>query len=261
MLQVILTVMLLAGTVHVKGTMVYGRCPFLKAIRFEPFLIRYFEGDNGQILYFSNVRFEALFDEKLQIEEHYISKYVIVLEHKEDCFQPFQLQLRGIQIPALPGSDKRGSTTILNTTILGLHEKDYLLAFSCVQVGHNKLEYVWIFGRAGRFSIGPEKVRKLFGDLLANMSTDVKDLRRSHHDLPFCTSILWPAIFYGSGGILLLLVMTAGIVCWKKHKQIIQLRRQSCAECEYPSQELEQTEVERNVTSAKTIAIMHGAII
>uniref|UniRef100_A0A182WDM2 Uncharacterized protein n=1 Tax=Anopheles minimus TaxID=112268 RepID=A0A182WDM2_9DIPT len=260
MLQLIVT-LLLAGTVHVKGTLVYGRCPFLKAIRFEPFLVRFFEGKNGQILYFSNVRFGALFDEKLELEEHYISKYVIVLEQKEQCFKPFQLQLRGTQMPEMSGSDKGITTTVLNTTIIGLHEKDYLLAFSCVQIGHNKLEYVWIFGRAGRFSIGLEKVRKLFGHLLANMSTEVKDLRRSHHDIPFCSSILWPVIIYGVGGILLLLVVTAGIVCWKKHKQILQLRRQSCAECEYPTQEMELEVIERNVTSAKTIAIMHGAIM
>uniref|UniRef100_A0A182SR35 Uncharacterized protein n=1 Tax=Anopheles maculatus TaxID=74869 RepID=A0A182SR35_9DIPT len=260
MFQLAVTV-LLACAVYVKGTMVYGRCPFLKAIRFEPYLIRFFEGNNGEILYFSNVRFEALFDERLEIEEHYVSEYVIMLEQKEHCFQPFQLHLRSALKPTLEGRYRYESVTILNTTILGLHEKDYLLAFSCAQIGHNKLEYVWIFGRAGRFGIGPEKVRKLFGHLLANMSTEMQDLRRSHHDLPFCKSMLWSAIFYGVGGVLVLLVMTAGIVCWKKHKQILQLRRQSCAECEYPVQELELERVERNVTSAKTIAIMHGAII
>uniref|UniRef100_A0A182YAZ2 Uncharacterized protein n=1 Tax=Anopheles stephensi TaxID=30069 RepID=A0A182YAZ2_ANOST len=242
--------------------MVYGRCPFLTAVRFEPYLIRFFEGKNGEILYFSNVRFDALFDAKLQTEEHYVSNYVIVLEQREHCFQPFRLQLRSTHAPSQDGSNRHGGLTILNTTILGLHEKDYLFAFSCAQLGHNKLEYVWIFGRAGRFSIGPDKVRKLFGHLLANMSTEVRDLRRTHHDLPFCKSILWPAIFYGVGGALMLLVLTAGIVCWKKHKQILHLRRQSCAECDaYPEQEFELGPVERNVTSAKTIAVMHGAII
>uniref|UniRef100_A0A182PJM2 Uncharacterized protein n=1 Tax=Anopheles epiroticus TaxID=199890 RepID=A0A182PJM2_9DIPT len=245
--------------------MVYGRCPFLKAVRFEPYLIRPFEGKNGEILYFSNVRFEALLNNRLEIEEHYISKYVIVLEHKETCFQPFQLQLRGALMTTPNGdSTSPGSITAINATILGLYEKDYLFVFSCIQLDHNKLEYVWIFGRAGRFGgVGTEKVQKMFGHLLANMSTELKDLRRSHHELPFCTSIFWPTVFYGSGGVLVLLVLTAGIVCWKKHKQILLLRRQSCAECEYPSQELDMEEraMRRDITSAKTIAIMHGAII
>uniref|UniRef100_A0A182PZI0 WIF domain-containing protein n=1 Tax=Anopheles farauti TaxID=69004 RepID=A0A182PZI0_9DIPT len=255
----LVSVLLIVAVVPVQGIMVYGRCPYLKAIGIEPYLVNLFEGNNGEILYFSNVRFEALFDKRLHIEEHYVSQLVIVLEQKDGCFKPFQLQHFAVPIVSNYGMNNRSAVTTINTTILALHEKNYLLAFSCAQIDHNKLEFVWIFGRAGRFRVGLDKVQQMFGHLFANMSTNVQDLRRTHHEVPFCRSIILSVVIYGVGGVISLLAITAGIVCWKKHKQILQLRRQSCAECEYPAEEQDMdTSMRRDITSAKTIAVMNG---
>uniref|UniRef100_A0A182JHI4 Uncharacterized protein n=1 Tax=Anopheles atroparvus TaxID=41427 RepID=A0A182JHI4_ANOAO len=249
------------------ATMLYGPCPHLLPNTYESFVIKPFEGSAGQILYFSNVRFEALFDGRTEIEERYRSYYMIALEQQDDqCFRPFRLEKNKTSFAEVTkASTRHGRLTLINVAVLALHEKSYLLAFSCVQVGHNKLEYVWVFGRAGRFGVGREKVREMFGPWLANISTPYQDLRRTHHELTFCTSIFWPAMVGGVAALLTLLSVTSGIVCWKKHKQILQLRRSSCAE--YPMEELEHpmelqdTENRRDITSAKTIAVIHGGVI
>ena len=45
-----LTVVLASVVPPLQATMVYGRCPFLKTTAFEPYLIRPFEGNRGEIL-------------------------------------------------------------------------------------------------------------------------------------------------------------------------------------------------------------------
>ncbi|KFB51321.1 hypothetical protein ZHAS_00019375 [Anopheles sinensis] len=251
------------------STLLYGPCPHFYPNNFERARIKPFENTAGEILYFSNVRFEALFDGKAEIEERYLSYYAIVLEHldEEQCFRPFQLQFKPSLVGKITyGSSRRGPLTIINTVVLAVHEKNYLLAFSCVQLGHTKLEYVWIFGRSGRFGVGLQKVRQMFEPWLANISTPLQDLRRSHHELPFCSSIFWPAVAGGLAGVVALLSITGGIVCWKKHKQILQLRRSSCAEFPmeemyHPAEEQIDDERRRDITSARTIAVMHGVVI
>lgn len=181
--------------------------------------MKLFEGDVAKVVYFSNVRIERLF-EKPPVLEKFVSDIMIQLRQSdkpdEKCYYPLQLQLKPHSL--YNASFRGGHNTMINTQIMEVRDTDgYLFAFSCVEDGNRKLEFVWILRNQHAPKKSLSHIQEMFGRWFQETSTKVTDLIDSHPQLPFCgEGGLLTVVYWATGGVIGILAVAALVVFWKK---------------------------------------------
>lgn len=218
------TVLLLLSVLGLaRGILLYGRCPRFDPDPYEQYYVERFEKiHGGEVLYFSNVRFERLFKGP-PADERYVSEYAIQLQYTnetgEDCFLPFELVRKSANMSR--ESSRWQNMTLINAQIITVVNQEHMLAFSCVEDGHKKLEYIWILRNRRGNRIGLKRVQQLFGRWLDNTTTTAEGLIKYHYQLEFCPDRFWEIMVYSFTGVALFIALVAAIVYWKKNKRIV----------------------------------------
>lgn len=198
------------------GTLLYGNCPHFESSEFPDEALKPFEGDRGRVDYFSNVRFERLFQHP-SVQEKYVSNHVIELRYTnetgEACFLPFQFVRKPANASA--SSTRTQNITQINTRVIEIRNDEHLFAFSCVEDGYRNLQFIWIVRRQEAWRMSLSRVQETFGDLLDTTKTMREDLMRIHHQLPFCEDNFWSTLIYCLAGVIGFAVIVAGVIYWK----------------------------------------------